>query len=56
MPAHRKRPQLTIAALALSATLIAGCATGKNPQDPFESFNRGVYSFNEGVDRAVTSA
>lgn len=25
----------------------------RSPQDPFEGFNRGVYSFNEGIDRAV---
>src|SRR5687767_9621853 len=53
MPANRNRPHLTIGSLVLSATLLAGCATGTNPQDPFESFNRGVYSFNEGVDNAV---
>jgi phospholipid-binding lipoprotein MlaA len=33
--------------------LLAGCATGKNPRDPFEGFNRGVYEFNEAVDKAV---
>lgn len=40
---------------ALALVLLAGCATGPNanPRDPFEPFNRGVYSFNEGVDRAV---
>lgn len=53
MPATQKRPRLTIACLALYVTLLAGCATGTNPQDPFESFNRGVYSFNEGVDKAL---
>jgi phospholipid-binding lipoprotein MlaA len=40
---------------ALSLALLGGCATGPNadPRDPLEPFNRGVYSFNEGVDRAV---
>ncbi len=35
--------------------LLGGCATGPNahPQDPLEPFNRGVYQFNEGLDRAV---
>jgi phospholipid-binding lipoprotein MlaA len=33
--------------------LTAGCATGKDPRDPFEPFNRGVYSFNENLDRAI---
>lgn len=41
-----------VAALG-GACLLAGCATGPNPQDPFEPFNRGVYSFNEKVDDAV---
>jgi phospholipid-binding lipoprotein MlaA len=53
MPANRKRLSLRLAVLTLSITLLAGCATGTNPQDPFESFNRGVYSFNEGLDRAI---
>ncbi len=42
--------------LALVALLVlTGCATGPNanPRDPFEPFNRGVNSFNEGLDRAV---
>jgi phospholipid-binding lipoprotein MlaA len=42
---------------ALFASLIlAGCASpgGKsNPKDPFEGFNRGVYRFNDTMDRAV---
>lgn len=38
------------------ASLLAGCATttgAANPADPLESFNRSIYSFNEGVDNAV---
>lgn len=43
------------AAAALVFTLLQGCATGPqaNPADPLEPFNRSVYSFNEGLDRAV---
>ncbi|CDS51278.1 Surface lipoprotein [Polaromonas sp. CG9_12] len=43
------------AATALAIALLQGCATGPqaNPADPLEPFNRGVYSFNEGLDRAV---
>ena len=39
----------------LGLSLLAGCATGPNanPEDPYESFNRGVYSFNDGLDKAV---
>ena len=42
-------------AAALALVLLSGCASGPqaNPADPFEPFNRGVYRFNDGVDRAV---
>ncbi len=42
------------AALA-ALVLLTGCATGPNanPQDPFEPYNRGMSSFNDGIDRAV---
>jgi phospholipid-binding lipoprotein MlaA len=39
-------------ALAVGATL-AGCATGPNPRDPFEPFNRNVFAFNDTVDRVA---
>lgn len=55
-----------LAALAQSAAPAAGAAPGTLPEttadadapaaqvnDPFEGFNRGVYSFNDAVDRAV---
>ncbi|HWI79269.1 MAG TPA: MlaA family lipoprotein, partial [Ramlibacter sp.] len=29
---------------------LGGCATGPNPRDPFEPFNRKMMQFNEGVD------
>lgn len=34
---------------------LCGCATGpdSDPRDPLEPFNRGVYSFNTAVDKAV---
>ncbi|BCO28647.1 phospholipid-binding lipoprotein MlaA [Rhodoferax lithotrophicus] len=34
---------------------VAGCATGPsaNPRDPLEPLNRGVYHFNDAVDRVV---
>jgi phospholipid-binding lipoprotein MlaA len=44
-----------LAALLLGAGML-GCASApaeKNPVDPFESYNRSVYQFNEVVDRAV---
>lgn len=35
--------------------MISGCASGPtaNPTDPIEPFNRGMFAFNEGVDKAV---
>lgn len=41
--------------VALASTLLAGCASvpHPDPQDPLESYNRGVYKFNDTVDRAV---
>jgi phospholipid-binding lipoprotein MlaA len=44
-------------ALLLALTVVAGCATipkdQRDPRDPYESFNRGVYKFNDRLDRAV---
>lgn len=37
---------------SLLALLISGCATTHN-NDPLESFNRGVYKFNDVADKAV---
>ena len=53
MPSNWKRLSLRLVSLAFAVSLFAGCATGTNPQDPFEPFNRGVYSFNEGLDKAL---
>lgn len=38
-----------------SAGLIAGCASISNPtpEDPWESYNRSMYAFNDTVDRAL---
>lgn len=43
---------LTLLLIALNLT---ACASVKNPHpaDPFESFNRGVFSLNESVDKAA---
>lgn len=42
-------------ALLAAALMLSACATGPNanPRDPLEPFNRGVYGFNDAVDRAV---
>ena len=47
------RPLLLNAALLISSLLIAGCAGTGSPGDPLEPFNRGVYRFNDTVDKAV---
>lgn len=49
------RGPMGAAGLMLAALLLGGCATGPNadPRDPIEPFNRGVYKFNDTVDRAV---
>jgi len=39
--------------LLLVSLVLGGCATGHNPKDPFESFNRTMYQFNDTVDKAV---
>ncbi|ALM87214.1 hypothetical protein ASB57_23685 [Bordetella sp. N] len=41
------------ASLAAAAVTLAGCASVQqpDPRDPWEGFNRGVYSFNDAVDR-----
>ncbi|MBV8633518.1 MAG: VacJ family lipoprotein, partial [Burkholderiaceae bacterium] len=45
---------LRLIVFILIATLAAGCAsTGKNPQDPFEGYNRTMFDFNDKIDSAV---
>ena len=48
---HTVRPALA----GFVLVLVQGCATGPNanPADPLEPFNRGVFGFNESVDRAI---
>jgi len=43
------------AVLVLAVLMLSGCATGPNAnlRDPLEPFNRGMYQFNDTVDRAV---
>lgn len=45
---------LTGAASVLAAFTLSGCLTaGPNPEDPYEDFNRQMFAFNDGLDRAV---
>lgn len=50
-----KKPTGWAGAAVLAMVLLQGCATGPgaNPTDPLEPFNRAMFGFNEGVDRAV---
>lgn len=40
-------------ALILAAGLLGGCATSGNPKDAIEGFNRAMFAFNEGLDKAI---
>ncbi|MBP0594636.1 VacJ family lipoprotein [Paraburkholderia sp. LEh10] len=48
-----KTTRLRVAALALAAATLAGCATVQNPtkEDPLEGFNRTIFTFNDTVDK-----
>lgn len=54
MPVRRVRA-VQNTAFALIVLLLAGCAATpmRNPADPWESMNRGVYLFNDEFDRAL---
>lgn len=41
-------------ALLTLCAVLAGCATGPNPRDPYESSNRKVFKFNDAIDGAIT--
>ncbi len=48
---HRNLRQCLL--LIMVASMTTGCATARNPRDPLESLNRGVYEFNEALDKVV---
>jgi len=47
------RPVLPATILLIAILLLTGCAGAHNPTDPIEPFNRGVYRFNDALDRAI---
>jgi phospholipid-binding lipoprotein MlaA len=53
MPASFNSLSLRLACIALLVSLLGGCALGRNPADPLEPLNRGVYQFNDAVDKAI---
>ncbi len=52
-----RKPSSSRGVVIIGLVLMAchGCATvqAPDPRDPMESFNRGVFAFNEGLDKAV---
>lgn len=39
--------------MVAAALVLAGCATTDNPRDPFEKFNRAMFTFNDKVDQVA---
>jgi phospholipid-binding lipoprotein MlaA len=53
---NRRAPLGVVALLVFASLSGAGCATVQgppDPQDPWEGFNRGVFEFNQSIDKAV---
>jgi phospholipid-binding lipoprotein MlaA len=44
---------VTLTLFVAVTAMLGGCATSGNPKDPIEGFNRAMFTFNEGVDKAV---
>lgn len=59
MPTRIRPATLRIASISLLALALVGCATvppsQRNPRDPWQRVNRGVYKFNDAVDTAVVA-
>jgi phospholipid-binding lipoprotein MlaA len=49
--AARLRGTLVLGLLFLA--FLGGCASTNNPRDPLETFNRAVYTVNDGLDRVI---
>lgn len=47
------KARLSVALLLAATGLVTGCATSGNSKDPIEGYNRAMYAFNDGVDKAV---
>ncbi|MBA4741322.1 MAG: VacJ family lipoprotein [Azoarcus sp.] len=48
------KSRVVLLLLACAVLLVSGCASRPhNPDDPLEGYNRAMFSFNEGVDKAV---
>ena len=53
----RPRDVFTRLLVAIAVSTFVGCATvpseDRHPSDPFERYNRAVFTFNDGLDRAI---
>lgn len=50
---NRTRPPILSIILLALTLLFTGCAGARNPNDPLEPLNRGIYKFNDTLDKAV---
>ncbi|MBI4195175.1 MAG: VacJ family lipoprotein, partial [Betaproteobacteria bacterium] len=48
-----RRLRILLLSVSMLMLLLGGCATTGNPRDPLEPMNRAIYSFNDGVDKAI---
>lgn len=52
-PSHQGPAWRRVALLAALGTGLAGCASGPNPKDPYENFNRAMFRFNDAIDQTA---
>ena len=51
---HLAHPVRTVVICAMTGiALLGGCASTGTPSDPLESLNRGIYTFNDGLDTVL---
>lgn len=59
MPTRIRPAMLRIASISLIALALVGCAavppSERNPRDPWQRVNRGVYKFNDAFDNAIAT-
>ena len=56
MSESTKKPQGSLARIGLAmaiAASVSACATGTNPRDPLEGYNRAMFKFNDTVDQVA---
>lgn len=56
MSESTNKPQGSLARIGLAMAIAAGlsaCATGTNPRDPLEGYNRAMFKFNDTVDQVA---